>query len=119
MLILVISDIHGNFQALQKVIEASRQFKWKQLWFLGDLFGYGPRPEECFNLLREENAVILPGNHDLYLFRSASGILFFQRIITVPYPNPGVIKKENSRDNESHSTETEKKRIHPCPWQSG
>ncbi len=93
MLILVLSDIHGNFQALQKVIKESRQFKWKQLWFLGDLGGYGPRPEECFNLLRKENAVILPGNHDLYLSGQLPGSFFSSESIRSLIQNRGLLKR--------------------------
>jgi diadenosine tetraphosphatase ApaH/serine/threonine PP2A family protein phosphatase len=35
------------------------------LWCLGDLVGYGPRPNECVDLVRERVAVSLCGNHDL------------------------------------------------------
>lgn len=38
---------------------------WDQLWFLGDLVGYGPDPNECVDRLRElAPAVALSGNHD-------------------------------------------------------
>lgn len=36
-----------------------------ELWCLGDLVGYGPRPNECVALVRERAAVCLAGNHDL------------------------------------------------------
>ena len=38
--------------------------QWDQLWFLGDLVGYGPNPNECVALLREFDHVSLSGNHD-------------------------------------------------------
>lgn len=36
-----------------------------ELWCLGDLVGYGPRPNECCRAVRERAAVCLAGNHDL------------------------------------------------------
>ncbi len=36
-----------------------------ELWCLGDVVGYGPRPNECVALVRERAAVCLVGNHDL------------------------------------------------------
>ena len=36
-----------------------------ELWCLGDLVGYGPRPNECVALVRERASICLAGNHDL------------------------------------------------------
>jgi diadenosine tetraphosphatase ApaH/serine/threonine PP2A family protein phosphatase len=36
-----------------------------EVWCLGDLVGYGPRPNECVALLRDRGALCLAGNHDL------------------------------------------------------
>ena len=36
-----------------------------QIWCLGDLVGYGPRPNECTDAARELAGVCLVGNHDL------------------------------------------------------
>ncbi|MGH3030352.1 MAG: metallophosphoesterase family protein [Gaiellaceae bacterium] len=36
-----------------------------ETWCLGDLVGYGPRPNECCSLVRERADVCLIGNHDL------------------------------------------------------
>jgi diadenosine tetraphosphatase ApaH/serine/threonine PP2A family protein phosphatase len=36
-----------------------------EIWCLGDLVGYGPRPNECVALVREHASVCLVGNHDL------------------------------------------------------
>ncbi|MDA3811974.1 MAG: metallophosphoesterase family protein [Spirochaetaceae bacterium] len=66
MKVLVLSDVHGNFEALESVIKESRQFNWKELWFLGDISGYGPEPDKCFRLLSTFKLVFIPGNHDLY-----------------------------------------------------
>ena len=76
MVVLVLSDIHGNFHALQSVLTASKSYPWQEIWFLGDLCGYGPRPDDCFHLLAEYKTVIIPGNHDLYLTGRLSGTFF-------------------------------------------
>ena len=63
MRILVISDIHANLAALEAVL-ADAKGDWDKIWFLGDLIGYGPDPNECVALLREHDPVALSGNHD-------------------------------------------------------
>lgn len=61
---LVISDIHANLIALEAVLEHAGG-SWDRLWFLGDLVGYGPNPNECVERLRKlEPAAALSGNHD-------------------------------------------------------
>lgn len=59
---LVISDIHGNLQALQAVLAAAGAFD--ALWNLGDAVGYGGNPNEVIDLLREQASVNVRGNHD-------------------------------------------------------
>jgi diadenosine tetraphosphatase ApaH/serine/threonine PP2A family protein phosphatase len=70
MRILVISDIHGNFTALDAVLNGTRG-DWDQIYCLGDLAGYGPDPGECIKKTAECGSVILGGNHDL----AACGVL--------------------------------------------
>ena len=41
-----------------------------ELWCLGDVVGYGPRPNECCDLMRERAARSLCGNHDLAVLGS-------------------------------------------------
>ena len=64
MKILIISDIHGNWPALQAVLAAEPQVD--RVICLGDLVNYGPHPAEC---VRWAQANVLPGsivqgNHD-------------------------------------------------------
>ena len=63
MRILVISDIHANLPAFEAVLKAA-DGQWERIWFLGDIIGYGPDPNECIALLREFDHVSLSGNHD-------------------------------------------------------
>lgn len=60
--ILVLSDIHGNLDALDKVIEDSG--KWDEVVILGDLVDYGPSPGEVIDFARSAGALVLRGNHD-------------------------------------------------------
>ncbi|WP_376797100.1 metallophosphoesterase family protein [Thermogemmatispora sp.] len=64
----VFSDIHANLEALEAVLakidEISKEKPIDQIWFLGDLVGYGPDPNACISLLRERTDVIIAGNHD-------------------------------------------------------
>ena len=63
MRILIISDIHANLTAFQAVMNDAKG-QWDFIWFLGDLIGYGPDPNECVAYLREFDHIGLSGNHD-------------------------------------------------------
>jgi diadenosine tetraphosphatase ApaH/serine/threonine PP2A family protein phosphatase len=64
----IFTDIHANLEALEAVLakidELALQESVDQIWFLGDLVGYGPNPNECIEKLRERTDVIIAGNHD-------------------------------------------------------
>jgi putative phosphoesterase len=62
MKILIISDIHSNYEALLSVAHAERS---DAVWCLGDLVDFGPQPAECVQWVRHhvrQNCV--KGNHD-------------------------------------------------------
>ena len=65
MRVAVISDIHANLHALEAVLAALDADLPDELWCLGDLVGYGPKPNECCALVQARAAVCLCGNHDL------------------------------------------------------
>jgi diadenosine tetraphosphatase ApaH/serine/threonine PP2A family protein phosphatase len=64
----IFSDVHANLEALESVLakidELAEEKPIDQLWFLGDLVGYGPNPNECISLVRSRTDVIIAGNHD-------------------------------------------------------
>jgi len=59
---LILSDIHANVHALEAVMAAAPEFD--QLWNLGDMVGYGARPNEVLALLRPLATINVRGNHD-------------------------------------------------------
>jgi diadenosine tetraphosphatase ApaH/serine/threonine PP2A family protein phosphatase len=63
--VAVISDIHGNLHALEAVLADIVRETPDALWCLGDVVGYGARPNECCTLTREQADLCLCGNHDL------------------------------------------------------
>jgi predicted phosphodiesterase len=65
MRVAVVSDIHSNLHALEAVLGAIDAEAPDELWCLGDLVGYGPKPNECCAVLAERADVCLAGNHDL------------------------------------------------------
>src|SRR5690348_14154682 len=65
MRVAVVSDIHSNLHALEAVLAAIAADAPDELWCLGDLVGYGPRPNECCAIVAERADVCLAGNHDL------------------------------------------------------
>jgi diadenosine tetraphosphatase ApaH/serine/threonine PP2A family protein phosphatase len=68
---ILMSDIHGNLEALQAALEAARRFEPYQLMCLGDFVGYGADPEPCVELAGDKANLMLAGNHDL----AVSGVI--------------------------------------------
>jgi predicted phosphodiesterase len=59
----IISDIHGNLEALEAVLADIKGLGITEIFCLGDVVGYGPNPRECIDLVMECKLVLL-GNHD-------------------------------------------------------
>ncbi|MCA8997785.1 MAG: metallophosphoesterase [Planctomycetaceae bacterium] len=60
----IISDIHGNLEALEAVLADIRSQNIPEIYCLGDIIGYGPNPRECIDLVVENCQVTILGNHD-------------------------------------------------------
>ncbi len=60
----IISDVHANLAALEKVLLRIESERCDQVICLGDLVGYGPFPNECIQLVQKVAAFTLAGNHD-------------------------------------------------------
>jgi predicted phosphodiesterase len=60
----ILSDIHGNLQALQAVLAALKTEGVDSYVCLGDVVGYGANPQECLELLTGLTSICLSGNHE-------------------------------------------------------
>lgn len=63
----IISDIHGNYTALQCVLSELRSCNVTKIYCLGDVVGYYTQINECCEALRENDISCILGNHDWYL----------------------------------------------------
>ena len=59
----IISDVHGNLEALTAVLADIHDQGITQIYCLGDIVGYGPNPCECIDHVMKMDMCIL-GNHD-------------------------------------------------------
>lgn len=64
MRVAILSDVHGNLEALEAVLIAIHRESVDRVVVLGDVVGYGPDPVACINRIREASAICLLGNHD-------------------------------------------------------
>lgn len=60
----IISDIHGNLEALDTVLSDIDAQGVDEIYCLGDIIGYGPNPRECIDRVMERCSMTLLGNHD-------------------------------------------------------
>ena len=64
--IAIISDIHGNLEALNSVLKDIEKQNIKRIFCLGDIIAKGTHQQECLNLVRKKCEVIIKGNCDEY-----------------------------------------------------
>ncbi|MEM4239815.1 MAG: metallophosphoesterase family protein [Candidatus Woesearchaeota archaeon] len=98
MAIAIISDIHGNIEALDAVLndisEQEQKHGIKEIHCLGDIVGYGPDPAECIQRVREHCSVVIGGSHEesvcyipkgvmasLYSINAVPSILWTRRLL--------------------------------------
>jgi predicted phosphodiesterase len=62
-MIAILSDIHGNLEALHAVLADAERQGAQAVYCLGDVVGYGPNPRECLDLALGFRLTLL-GNHD-------------------------------------------------------
>ncbi len=64
MRLAIISDIHANLPALNRVLTFLDGIKVDEIYCLGDIVGYGPFPNECIDLVSKRCTATVMGNHD-------------------------------------------------------
>ena len=60
----ILSDVHANPAALEKVLADSARYGVEKVICAGDVVGYGPDPVGAIRILRERGATVVMGNHD-------------------------------------------------------
>lgn len=63
----IISDIHGNLDALTSVLADIGHYPCRGILCLGDIVGYGPEPAACLQLVTEHCETTVQGNHEAML----------------------------------------------------
>jgi len=67
MAVGIISDIHGNIEALEVVVSKLHELGVDRIGCLGDIVGYGPNPNETVELVKQSCDFIVIGNHDAFV----------------------------------------------------
>lgn len=62
--VAIISDIHGNIEALNAVLKHIEEQSCSEILCCGDLVGYGPRPNEVIQVIQALNIPTIMGNYD-------------------------------------------------------
>ena len=96
----LVSDIHGNLEALKAVLADIRAQDITEIYCLGDVIGYGPNPCECLDAAMEMDLCIL-GNHDQAAIFDPEGfnpvalraIYWTRQILDASTGNPTAINK--------------------------
>jgi len=74
-MIALLSDIHGNLEALQACLKQVQAAGATRYAFLGDLVGYGADPDTVVQIVMDyvsQGAVAVRGNHDVAVEKEAS-----------------------------------------------
>jgi predicted phosphodiesterase len=74
---LILSDIHGNLDALAAVLSHVRRKRWDKAVVLGDVVGYGANPNQAVEAVRGlKPLVAIRGNHDKVCAGVENGAMF-------------------------------------------
>lgn len=92
MKIAIISDIHGNLEALKSTIKDIKSKKVDKIYCLGDIIAKGSHTHECIEIIKKECEIVLRGNCD----RHFSNILDKEKV------------KENLKDKEKIKIELDR-----------
>jgi len=67
--IAVLSDVHANLQALERIIKDAEEREVDVYLNAGDSIGFGPCPNETVELLCEKNVLSILGNFDIEVIK--------------------------------------------------
>jgi diadenosine tetraphosphatase ApaH/serine/threonine PP2A family protein phosphatase len=109
--VAVLSDIHGNLHALDAVLESIDRDAPDEIWCLGDLVGYGPRPNRCCAVVAERADACLIGNHDLAVLGRLDLEIFAPDAAISAAWTSGVLEPEARAYLESHEPKGEREGV--------
>ncbi len=64
MRLVIFSDVHGNLEALEAVLQRCESENIDRVICLGDVVGYGADPNACIKKVRQFSDIVIAGNHD-------------------------------------------------------
>ena len=64
--IAIFSDIHGNLQALECILNDIERNSIDEVICLGDVIGMGPNSKECLDIIMNSRIRMIKGNHEIY-----------------------------------------------------
>ena len=102
--IALFTDIHGNYQALTAIIEDIKKREIENTICLGDNMSLGPNPNECLDLVINNNIPMTMGNHELYYLKGTVNV---------------TVKKSNEKHHHNYVGECQnlkhKEFLEKCP----
>ena len=69
-LVAIVSDVHGNIDALEAVLDDMASYPVEKIFCLGDIVGYGPEPADCVQSMMDISDLTVTGNHEAMFFLS-------------------------------------------------
>ena len=70
--IAVFTDIHGNLESLEAIVEEIKKSDCDEIYCLGDVLALGPNSRECLDFIIKNKIKLILGNHELYYLRGTS-----------------------------------------------
>lgn len=74
----IITDIHGNLEALNAVLKDIKKRNIDKIICLGDVVGIGPYPSECLDLIINNNVQMIAGNAEEYCIFGADAFPYLK-----------------------------------------
>ena len=94
MKIAIISDIHGNLEALKTVLKDIKTRNIDKIYCLGDIIAKGSHLQECVDLVRENCEVVIKGNCDLFFSREHNTEGYKEQLIKMIEYNKSKMNEE-------------------------
>jgi diadenosine tetraphosphatase ApaH/serine/threonine PP2A family protein phosphatase len=121
---LIFSDVHGNLEALNVVLEQIESYKPDRVICLGDIIGYGPNPNECIRQVYQTAHMTIMGNHDHAVLGLTDISYFNQYAKTAVLWTRQVLTEENYKILQAYPFRLSEKNIlfvhstpiHPERW---